>query len=190
MEAEKLKFDKSWTLFLDRDGVINKKLHGDYVKCISEFEFISGVKEAIKNLSGIFGRLIIITNQQGIGKGAMQITDLEKIHDYLINEIKVSGGAIHGIYFCPDLDGSNSTSRKPATGMAFLAKKEFPEIEFAKTIMVGDSMTDMEFAKKLGMVSVYIRNGKQYDSNNNCLCDYVFNNLKEFSESIQFNNEE
>ena len=184
-----LKVDKSWTLFLDRDGVINKKLPDDYVKSIAEFEFIIGVKEAIAKLSSFFGRIIVITNQQGIGKGAMHISDLETIHNYMCNEIKQSGGEIHGIYFCPDLADTNSSHRKPEVGMGLQARKDFPEIDFSKTIMVGDAITDMEFARKLGMVAVYISKGKPTDAYNNHLFDYVYNNLIEFSESIQHNHE-
>jgi len=180
-----LKIDKSWTLFLDRDGVINNKLRYDYVKSVAEFEFLPGVKDALKKLSGIFVRVIVITNQQGIGKGAMRMEDLNKIHEYMMAEFKAHGGEIHKIYFCPDLAGTFSENRKPEIGMAMMAKKDFPEIDFEKTIMVGDSKTDMEFAKKLGMIAVFISNGKEAKFYTNCLCDYVFNTLKEFSESIQ-----
>ena len=76
------KIDKSWTLFLDRDGVINKKLENDYVKTIDEFEFLPQVLEAIKQFSSHFQKIVIVTNQQGISKKLMTENDLEKVHQY------------------------------------------------------------------------------------------------------------
>jgi histidinol-phosphate phosphatase family protein len=188
MNKLQLKVDKSWTLFLDRDGVINKKLPGDYVKSITDFEFLPFVKEAIALLNQYFGRVIVITNQQGIGKGIMQTSDLKKIHDFMCSEIAKNGANINRIYYCPDVAGSSSPTRKPETGMALLAKKDFPEIYFAKTIMAGDSITDMEFGKNLKMTTVYIQKEKDTDLNNNSLTDYVFTSLKEFSDFIYESN--
>jgi histidinol-phosphate phosphatase family protein len=183
-----LKIDYNWTLFLDRDGVINKKLPGEYVRSISEFKFLPFVKEAIASLNKHFGRLIIITNQQGIGKGIMQIPDLNSIHSYMLKEIGRSGGHLHGIYFCPDIENSGSPNRKPKTGMAIKAKIDHPEIDFTKTIMAGDSITDMEFGKKLNMTTVYIQKDFVPDKDNKPLIDYVFTSLKEFSDFIYESN--
>jgi histidinol-phosphate phosphatase family protein len=188
MKNTQLKVDRSWTLFLDRDGVINKKLPGDYVKSISEFVFLPFVKEAIASLNQYFGRIIVITNQQGIGKGIMQTSDLEKIHDYMCTEISKSGAQIHQIYYCPDVAESAGLNRKPETGMALQAKKDFPEIDFSRTIMAGDSMTDMEFGKNLKLTTVYIHQERHTDLYNNPLIDYIFTSLKEFSEFIYESN--
>jgi histidinol-phosphate phosphatase family protein len=183
-----LKVAKSWTLFLDRDGVINKKLPGDYVRNISEFEFLPGVKESIARLQKVFGLVIVITNQQGVGKGIMTAEDVNKVHDYMCKEIAGSGGNIHDVFFCPDLDGTGSRDRKPAIGMGLKAKDKFPEIDFGKTIMVGDSITDMEFGNKLDLVTVFIQKEKDTHSDNNPLIDYVFTSLKEFSDFIYESN--
>jgi histidinol-phosphate phosphatase family protein len=188
MKNSPLKVDKSWTLFLDRDGVINKKLPGDYVRNIQEFEFLPWVKESIASLNQVFGLVIVITNQQGVGKGIMKSDDVKKVHDYLCAEINKSGGKIHDVFFCPDLAASGSTHRKPETGMALKAKKKFPVIDFARTIMVGDSITDMEFGKKLHLTTVFIQNEKDIETDNNPLIDYVFTSLKEFSDFIYESN--
>ncbi len=83
--------DESWTLFLDRDGVINRRLMGDYVKSLDEFEILPGVLGAIKNFSKKFGRIVIVTNQQGIGKGLMTNEDLNAVHQYLhAKEVRAS----------------------------------------------------------------------------------------------------
>lgn len=73
-----LNINKETTLFLDRDGIINKLRPNDYVKSIDEFCFIDGVLECFVDLSKLFGKVIIVTNQQGIGKGIMTLEDLEK----------------------------------------------------------------------------------------------------------------
>lgn len=179
-----LNIDKNWTLFLDRDGVINSKLPGNYVTKISEFQWIDGVKESIPKLRKIFGKLIVITNQQGIGKGFMQESDLMEIHQFMNFGISAHTPLFDAIYFCPHLDESGSKCRKPETGMAMMAKKDFPEIDFRKTIMVGDSLTDMEFGRKIGAITVFISKDKAAELNNNSMFDFVFHSLKEFTEYI------
>ena len=86
------------TLFLDRDGVINKKLDGKYVKNWEEFTFIPNVLSSISKLSRLFNRIIIITNQQGIGKGLMSKNDLFFLHQKMLKEIEKAGGKINKIY--------------------------------------------------------------------------------------------
>ncbi len=154
---EKWNVDQSWTLFLDRDGVINRKLENDYVKCIEEFDFIDGVKEAIVKARKLFGRIVVVTNQQGIGKGIMSHKDLEQVHDYMLASLEKAGAQIDKIYYCPELASKNAPCRKPNVGMAEAAKKDFPEIDFSKSIMIGDSDSDIEMGKRCGMKTVLIR---------------------------------
>ena len=148
--------DKTWTLFIDRDGVINRRPAGDYVKQWDEFEFLPGVPEAMARLSDIFGRIIVVTNQQGIGKGLMTAEDLEEIHRMMVDEIEKKGGRIDVIYYCPDLEDDPDNCRKPGTVMAERAKTDFPDIDFSKSIMAGDTENDMLFGKNAGMMSVLI----------------------------------
>jgi histidinol-phosphate phosphatase family protein len=148
--------DSTWTLFLDRDGVINKRLPGDYVKELSEFEFLPGVPEAIAELSKIFGRIIVVTNQQGIGKGLYGETDLAKIHAFMIGEIQKAGGKIDAVFHAPQLASENSPMRKPGIGMALKAKENFHEIDFKRSVMAGDTASDMEFARRAGMKAFFI----------------------------------
>jgi len=184
----RIKDPQAWTLFLDRDGVINKKLPDDYVKSWDEFEFLPGVIESLALLRKYFSRILVISNQQGIGKGIMNEADLKVLHDKMRDEIKHNGSFIDAIYFCPDLANSNSPSRKPETGMAMQAKSDFPEIEFKNSVMVGDALTDMEFAARLGMVAVYLGTDKKIIENNKYKIKYVFNNLKEFADFLYENN--
>lgn len=170
--------DKSWTLFLDRDGVVNKLLPNAYVRNLQEFEFNNGVLEAIKILSEKFGRICIVTNQQGIGKGLMTEQDLMQIHEYMLAEIKKAGGKIDAVYFAPGLDTPDNFLRKPNTGMAMQAKKDFPEIDFSKAVMVGDSELDMRFADNAGMKKFFISTVSQRKD-----CP-VFASLADFAKAM------
>jgi len=154
MLIERLQRDPSFSLFLDRDGVINRRLPGDYVKSWAEFHFIEEAKTAIARLNNYFLRTIIVTNQQGIGKGLMTKADLKQIHRQMLEDIQKADGTIDGIYYCPELAGASC--RKPNTGMAEQAKADFPEIDFQRSVMAGDSLSDMEFGGHLNMINVLI----------------------------------
>ena len=112
------------TLFLDRDGVINKKIEGDYVKNWSQFEFLPNVIDALKILNNLFDRVIIVTNQRGIGRGLMSEKDLENIHNQMLSIFRKEGIKIDKIYYCPhDYEKEICSCRKPQIGMALQAKK-------------------------------------------------------------------
>lgn len=152
----KSEIDGTWTLFLDRDGVINVRLVDDYVKNINEFEFLPGVMEAFKIFSEKFHKIIIVTNQQGVGKGLMTIGDVNAVHDFMIKNIENQKGRVDAIYICPQLKSEPDNFRKPSPKMALMAKADFHEIDFSKSIMLGDSSSDIEFGKNAGMHTVLI----------------------------------
>ena len=142
--------------------------------------FRSGVPDAIKLLSAHFGKIIVVTNQQGIGKGLYTENDLNIIHHYMTDEIEKHEGRLDNVYFSPYLASENHHTRKPGTGMALLAKKDYPEIDFNKAIMVGDSMSDMIFGKSSGMKTVFINDDKVIDEK----IDFCFPSLVEFSKEF------
>ncbi len=184
LNLKSLNIDKSWTLFLDRDGVINKLIIDDYVKNWNEFEFIDGSIDAIKTFSEIFGRIIIVTNQRGIGKGIMSENDLNDIHSKMLKEIEKHKGKIDRIFFCPSVAEENNFCRKPNVGMALKAKKEFPEINFRKSIIAGDSVSDMRFGFKSNMIKVFLSENIEICRTYPQLVDFVFKDLKEFSSNL------
>jgi histidinol-phosphate phosphatase family protein len=143
--------DATWTLFLDRDGVVNKRNFDGYITDVNDFEFLPQVPEAIAALSKVFHRIIVVTNQQGIGKGLMSERNLFDIHTYMSDEIYAAGGKIDKCYFAPNLRGAEDDMRKPGPAMAELAKMQFPEIDFKRCVMVGDTDSDILFGKNLGM---------------------------------------
>jgi len=169
------------TLFLDRDGVINRRVVCDYVRSVEQFEFLPGVLEALKRLSHRFDYIFIITNQQGIGKGVFSTTDLESIHQYLIETVKQNGGRTDKIYFCPDLVAENSNNRKPNPGMGLQALQDYPDINLSSAIMVGDSLSDMQFGNNLGVKTVFLINSEPLDKKVNQLSDQVFMDLSDFA---------
>ncbi len=173
-----LSINKNWTLFLDRDGVINKKLENDYVKKTDELVLIENVIDGLKILREQFGRIIIVTNQQGIGKGIMTESDLNTVHEYLLELLARENIFIDKIYYAPDLESKKSIMRKPQTGMALNAKKDFPDIQFYKSIMVGDSLSDLQFAHNAGMHAVYLSSHPA----TNLPYDFVFKDLFNFSQ--------
>ncbi len=147
--------DQSWTLFLDRDGVINEEAVGSYITCWPEFRFCGGALDAIQRLSAIFGKVIVVTNQRGVGRGIMTMETLREIHLNMNNQVRESGGRIDKIYAATAVNDEDH-NRKPNTGMGLQSREDFPEIDFRKSIMVGNSLSDMEFGKRLGMHTVFL----------------------------------
>jgi D-glycero-D-manno-heptose 1,7-bisphosphate phosphatase len=144
------------TVFLDRDGVINRKApEGDYVKSWQEFEFLPGVFDALRLLKEHGFRLIVVTNQRGISRGMYSEQDLAAIHARMLEELEKAGCGLDAIYHCPH--ASNSCDcRKPATGLFLRAKKDFPDIDFADSFMLGDTVSDMQAGQRLACKKVLI----------------------------------
>ena len=154
-------YDSTWTLFLDRDGVINRRLPGAYVDCIEDFDFMEGTLESIAAFTKVFGQIIIVTNQQGIGKGLMTREQLDAVHQHMLTLITKAGGHIDAVYFCPDLRSQKDNYRKPNTQMGLQAQKDFPAIDFKKSVMMGDSVSDMLFGIRLDMKTVFIETNEE-----------------------------
>lgn len=148
--------DGSWALFLDRDGVINERIVDDYVRNTDEFKLLPGVTEALRIAGDLFKTIVVVTNQQGIGRGLMTERNLSEVHDYCLQLIAEGGGRIDRFYFAPNLWQENSALRKPNTGMALLAQHDFPWIDFSHAVMIGDSDSDIQFGLQLGMKTIYI----------------------------------
>jgi D-glycero-D-manno-heptose 1,7-bisphosphate phosphatase len=136
------------TAFLDRDGVINRAPQGDYVKSWEEFEFLPGVFDALRALKQHGFRLIVVTNQRGVSLGRPPESGLRAIHDRMEAELRKAGAGLDAIYYCPHgYDACNC--RKPETELFLQAQRDFPDIRFADSFVIGDSITDMEAAARL-----------------------------------------
>ena len=169
---------EDWTLFLDRDGVINRRIMDGYVTSWEEFEFLPGVLDALRILSARFKYIFVITNQQGVGKGLMDMEQVDAIHDRMCTEIEAHGGLVDGILVCPQLASEPDNYRKPRPDMAYMTCEICPDIDLDKCIMVGDGQTDIDFGRNAGTRTVFI--GEE-----NPTADDSFPSLFDFAQSLQ-----
>ena len=140
------------TVFLDRDGTINVLFPHDYVKRWDEFEFLPGAATAVARLKDAGFRLVLVTNQRGVALGGMTSDDVAEIHRRMAEEIGVE---LDGVFVCThDLDSCDC--RKPGVGLFLHAQRDMPEIEFARSVIVGDSAFDMEAGRRLGLRLVLV----------------------------------
>jgi histidinol-phosphate phosphatase family protein len=142
-------------VFLDRDGVINRLLPGEYVRDWGAFSFLPGVAGAITRLRAAGYRVAVITNQQGVGKGLMSAEELEQIHRRMEQELGREGARLDGIYACPHLADAGCDCRKPLPGLIQKAARELA-IDLGRSYFVGDAATDMEAAMRAGCAGIYV----------------------------------
>lgn len=145
------------TLLLDRDGVINRMLPGDYVKTWDEFEWLPGAMGALKLAASLFPRIYIVTNQRGVGRGVMSSEALRLVHSRMLEEVSAAGGRIDGIYVCTAVDDDDPW-RKPNRGMFDRILADHPEVLPERTVMIGDTVSDMLFARNCGIRGVLVEN--------------------------------
>ncbi len=175
--------NKNWTIFIDRDGVINHEKKDEYILNWREFQFYDGVKEAFQKFSNKFGKVIVISNQRGVGKELMTEADLSSIHHHMQKQIETAGGRIDKIYYCTSAD-MKDLNRKPNPGMAFQAKKDFPSIDFSKTIMVGNKSSDMLFGRNAGIYTVFVKTTNPDQLLPYPDIDLAFNSLPDFAKAL------
>jgi D-glycero-alpha-D-manno-heptose 1-phosphate guanylyltransferase len=175
--------DTSWTLFIDRDGVINHEKKDEYILNWKEFKFYDGVKEALQRFGKKFGKVIIISNQRGVGRKLMTEDDLMDIHRNMQAAIEEAGGRIDKIYYCTSTNRQNFC-RKPNPGMAFLAKKDFSSIDLSRSIMVGNKPSDMLFGRYAGIYTVFVRTTNPLQPFPHADIDLVFDSLADFAKAL------
>lgn len=138
----------NFTIFLDRDGVINVD-SPDYIKGAGEFNFIQGSAEAIALLTQRGFDVIIITNQSGVGRGIFTHQELEAIFAKMGKGVNGAGGKIKDIFFCPHTPEDDCSCRKPLPGLILQAIEKYG-IDPTRSCMVGDSIKDIECARSAG----------------------------------------
>lgn len=175
--------DKSWTLFMDRDGVFNHDKVGSYVFHPDEFVFYDGALDASRIIHEKFGRLIVTTNQRGVGRGLMTLEDLKTVNDKLQRIVKENGGLIDHVYSATAMSNFDPI-RKPNPGMAFLAKHDFPDIDLSKTIMIGNNPSDMQFGRHAGLYTVYLTTTNPPYELPHQDVDWQFESLYAFAKSL------
>lgn len=176
------KLDSTWTLFLDRDGVINHDKDNDYIRNWKEFRFYDDTAAALAVLTKLFHRILVVTNQKGVGKGLMSVADLDNIHSQMVLALEKEGGRIDKIYYCSDLS-DDSPNRKPNPGMAHQAVKDFTTTDLSKSIIVGNRISDMGFGRNAGMHTVFVATTHPGTPFPDPLIDLRFDSLYAFAQA-------
>jgi D-glycero-D-manno-heptose 1,7-bisphosphate phosphatase len=176
--------NSDWTLFLDRDGVLNHDKDQSYIFNYGEFKFYDGVLDALKFLAERFGMIVVVTNQRGVGKGLMTEADLQDIHTRMIGAITKAGGRIDAIYYCTSID-DDDPNRKPNPGMFNQAQAEFNDIVPHQSIIVGNNLSDMEFGRNTGMHTVFIKTTRPQQEIPHTAIDLAFDSLPDFAKALR-----
>jgi len=170
-------------VFLDRDGTINVD-SANYIKSRSEFEFISGSIEAIRDLTVNGFTAIVITNQSALARGFVSPEELDAMHAVMCREVAAAGGKITDLFFCPHLPDEGCECRKPAPGLIVQANQRY-NIDLADSIMVGDSAKDIACGRNAGCGrTVLVKSGVGPDVEKELIkksisVDFVAQNLRE-----------
>ncbi len=143
-------------VFLDRDGVLNRSLpDGRFVTRWEEFEFLPGVASAVAQLNRSGRKVIVVTNQRCVALGLCSEADLRALHERLQKELAPQGAALDAIYYCPH-DIGQCNCRKPLPGLFEQAFRDFPGASARNSVMVGDSLRDIEAGDRLEMRTIFI----------------------------------
>jgi D-glycero-D-manno-heptose 1,7-bisphosphate phosphatase len=144
------------TVFLDRDGVLNEKPpEGSYVAAWTDFHLLPSVPESIRRLNRAGLRVMVVSNQRGIALGLYTPADVQAIHSALQALLQNHGAHIDAFFICPH-DKGECNCRKPLPGLFDQAATEFPSISAATSVIIGDSISDIEFGHRLGMKTIFI----------------------------------
>ena len=154
--------NKLKTVFLDRDGVINKE-RNDYVKSISELEMFPNVAKNIELLKNAGFLVVVITNQSAINRGLVTHEMVHKIHDSIQNHLKKNGTSVDGFFYCPHKPDENCICRKPKSGLLNKAILEL-NIDVNSSWMIGDNDSDIEAATSIGCKAIKINNNFSLDN--------------------------
>lgn len=179
---------RKWTLFLDRDGVIDVEPPPEhvYVNNWSQFYFYPDALEGLKIVAGLFETIVVATNQRGVFTGSTPLEELHRIHANMTKAITESGGRIDKIYYATDGDRS-SPYRKPNIGMALHAKQDFPAVDFTHSIMIGNNVTDMQFGRSVGMKTILLTTTQPVENVDSALYDFHFSSLYQAAVYLQDN---
>ena len=144
------------TVFLDRDGVLNRKApEGEYVSHWDVFHPLPGIEQAVHLLNEAKLPVYVVSNQRGVALGLYTCVDVDRLHARLSEELRQHGAHVDGFFYCPH-DKGVCNCRKPRPGLFEQARALHPEIDFATSVMVGDSLSDMEAGARLGMQTIFI----------------------------------
>ena len=148
---------EGFTVFLDRDGTLN--YDSGYLKSASELKLFPGVGPALARLKAAGARLVVVTNQSGVGRGILTLKDLEAIHARLEGLLEQDDAALDAIYFCPHHPEDGCRCRKPARGMVDRAVSEL-QVDLRRSYLIGDHARDVQLAKAVGAKAILVTSGR------------------------------
>lgn len=173
-------------IILDRDGVINYE-SDKYVKNADEWDPLPNSLDAIANLTQLGYKIVVCTNQSGIARGLFSIEDLNNIHEKMHKMVKLAGGEISAIFFCPHVNEDKCLCRKPNSGMIHDICDRFNLEDATNIMMVGDSERDLLAIYDAGGIPVLVKTGNGKKTLNKGRVPpgtLVFENLLEVSEYL------
>lgn len=145
-------------IFLDRDGVVNEN-RADHVKGWDEFRFLPGVFRAAKALSAFGLPIFIVTNQAVVNRNILSREDLADIHTRMLRHLRMRGARIEAVLSCPHESRQRCSCRKPEPGLLLSAAKSHG-IDLARSVLVGDAVTDVLAGKRAGCRTVLVLTGR------------------------------
>lgn len=145
-------------VFVDRDGTIMEDC--DYCSDPKDVRIFPGVPEALRRLKARGFKLIVITNQSGIGRGLMTVEQYRSVEAEVLRQVD---GLIDATYFCPDVPGQHSSCRKPSPGMILQANREHG-IDLSRSFFIGDKEIDVECGRNAGVRTIRVQTGFQHDT--------------------------
>ncbi len=143
------------TVFLDRDGVLNRRLVGDYVTCLEELEMLPGVPEAVSRLNRIGYRTVVVTNQRGIALGRMTHEMVDQVHNFIRERVAALGGCLEEFYVCPHDRDEGCGCRKPAAGLLDQAHTFYP-VDWPASFLIGDSDSDIQAGQARDLATIKV----------------------------------
>lgn len=152
------KMSNSKFVLLDRDGIIFKYRRDQYVNTTADIEYIDDALNSLKKLTDSGFKIIVISNQAGVGKGLMSLENLEAITIKLLSDVKTAGSKIEEIYYCIHKTDENCECRKPKPGLIYKAAEKY-NINLSKTFLVGDNESDIEAGKNAGCKTILVLTG-------------------------------
>ena len=145
-------------IILDRDGVINED-SDKYIKSAAEWRPLKGSPEAISRLTHAGYRVVVATNQSGIGRGLFDMATLNAMHDKMHKVVAQAGGRIHAVFYCPHKDDDDCACRKPKPGMFVEIAKRF-NTDLRGVPVVGDALRDLKAGVAAGAAPALVKTGK------------------------------
>lgn len=176
-------------VFLDRDGVVNQSApRGQYILFKRDLKLIPGIVPLIRHFNQSGYLVIIVTNQQCVGKGLLRLGELGKLHSYILLELLAEGAVVDSIYYCPHLIEDFCKCRKPKPGMLVKAAESL-NIDLSVSWMIGDSATDIEAGRAAGCKTILLLDGKDVEKNSRemaeCHPDFVAHSLLDITGIVK-----